>query len=192
MISDKHLQWLEGRGINAETAVRFAPFTADYLRSRLNYDPTTGSFTWKDCPTRTDGWRKRWAGRPAGCRKLAGRLFIMVDSRAFAASVLAWVIMTGDWPNHVVDHKDADPTNDRWSNLRAATQRQNVQNAKRSANNTSGIKGVSFTSARGLWRAAIKVDGKTLFLGHFQTKHEAGDAYASAAHQHFGEFARTE
>jgi hypothetical protein len=51
------------------------------------------------------------------------------------------------------------------------------------------LKGV-FVGRRGKgWRAQIRVSGRAIHLGTFDSWEEAAAAYARAAHTHFGEFA---
>lgn len=88
-----------------------------------------------------------------------------------------------------LDHADGDGLNCRRGNVRVATAMQNGANRHRLRNNTSGIKGVSWNGRR--WAAAIRVCGKAIHLGLFMDKDEAGRAYEQAAHDFFGEFART-
>lgn len=176
--------WVKGRKQLSER------FTAEYIRSRLSYSPETGDIIWKLHDGASRRWATRWAGKRAGCAKVEGRVFVQIDGRSVGAAVIAWVIMTGEWPQKIVDHRDGDPSNDRWDNLRLATPSENLRNMKRSASNTSGIKGVSFSKPHGKWRSAIVVSGETIFLGLHETKEAAGVAYADAAERLFGEFAR--
>lgn len=86
-----------------------------------------------------------------------------------------------------VDHVNKVRHDNRRSNLRVCTRQQNIFNSKRRSNNTTGYKGV--TVKRGKYRARIRIGGKEIVLGHFQTAKEAGDAYDKAAIQHHKEFA---
>lgn len=52
---------------------------------------------------------------------------------------------------------------------------------------TSAYKGVSFITSKKSWRAAIKVKGKSITLGHFKYEDQAALAYNKAAREHFGE-----
>ena len=99
-------------------------------------------------------------------------------------TVLMHQLLTG-WP--LTDHIDGDGLNNRRSNLRAATNRQNVRNS-RSRAGTSQFKGVFRQS--GKWRVGITVDGKKIHLGYFTDEVEAARAYDAAALQLHGEFAR--
>jgi len=90
-----------------------------------------------------------------------------------------------------VDHKDGDGLNNQRDNLRAATQVQNLRNARRRCDNTSGFKGVSYDTRKKRWRANIRYDHRQIHLGRFKTPEEAYAAYCAAAAKYFGEFART-
>ena len=91
-------------------------------------------------------------------------------------------------PGQEVDHINGDKLDNRKSNLRFVTRRQNLQNR------TWPMKGVSKKSdnTRGprRWVARITVDGKLKFLGDFYTPEEAENAYREAARFYFGEYAR--
>lgn len=167
--------------------------TAEILRERVHYDPDSGDFRWFPLPSSAPGatrWNPRYAGKIA--RRIAhhGYRQISIGRRHYYAHRLAFLYMTGEWPRGGVDHKDGDTGNNRFDNLRIATQTQNNGNAKKHITNTSGYKGVSIHRCTGKWQARIKINGKTLWLGTFECPKEAGDAYLRAAHEHFGEFAR--
>jgi hypothetical protein len=101
------------------------------------------------------------------------------------ANRLAWFYMTGEWPADLVDHKNRARDDDRWENLRPATNAMNSQNQGMYKNNTSGFIGVSFH--RGRWRAHIRVNYKLIILGYYDTAEAAGAAYleAKAVHHPF-------
>ena len=86
------------------------------------------------------------------------------------------------------DHINGDGLDNRRENIRVSTKSQNQANRRNlQSNNTSGFKGVDFH--RGKWRAQIKVDGRKIDLGSFDTPDEASGAYLRSAHHHFGKFA---
>lgn len=157
------------------------------MRELLSYNPDTGEFTWRVVRHR------RPAGIKAGCLdKAANRNVIMVDYRSHQASHLAWLWMTGKWPNkaYFIDHADNNPSNDRWSNLRLATPSQNQHNSRKSKRNTTGFKGVHFDKKTGRFKSMIMVRWKHHYLGSFASALEAHKAYVSAAEVLHGEFAR--
>jgi hypothetical protein len=88
-----------------------------------------------------------------------------------------------------VDHRNGDGLDNRFENLRVATHAQNVQNQRVRADNTSGLKGVSWDSRHDRWAAGIEVGGVHRHLGYFVNKAEAGAAYRRAARELHGDFA---
>jgi hypothetical protein len=89
-----------------------------------------------------------------------------------------------------IDHRDLNTLNNQRENLRVATHSQNKANTSLNVTNTSGIKGVSWDSTAGKWRAQIKVNQVKINLGRFTNILEAKAAYNIAAFKYFGEFAR--
>ena len=105
-----------------------------------------------------------------------GHLRICVFGRRYQANRLAWLYMTGELPQGEVDHKDLDPTNDRWINLRDVTRKQNHENSVEQVNNTSGHRGVHLHQGlrqRPMWVSRIGHNGRRIHLGSFQSKGDA-------------------
>lgn len=121
--------------------------TAERLHEVLTYWPETGDFYW------TNSSRPGWNGKRAGSPSSGGYLQILVDGRPHRAHRLAWLYMTGAWPELEVDHRDRDRTNNRWDNLRLSTDSQQCRNRSTTRLNTTGILGVSRTRAG--WRVQI-------------------------------------
>jgi hypothetical protein len=165
------------------------------LKELLRYDPETGLFYWLERPVRlgferTDKtWNVRYAGKIAGDEfgKLRPRIRISVDKRRFQAHRLAWLWMTGEWPAEEIDHKDMNPLNNKWENLREATHSQNGMNRK---SRSKYAKGVTIHKPSGLFQARIYKDGRCRCLGYHKTPEEAHRAYIAAAKDLHGEFAR--
>lgn len=92
------------------------------------------------------------------------------------------------------DHVNGDGLDNRRANLRLATPSQNRANMGKprrpdGGRHSSRFKGVAWDKSRGLWRAAITVDGRTTNLGRYVCEAEAARAYDSAAAAAWGEFA---
>ena len=152
----------------------------------LSYNPETGELRWK--VDRSGGVK---AGDVAGSRHVSrDRVYVrfVIDGRKDLAHRVAWLLMTGEWPSAHVDHKDNDPTNGCWLNLRLATFEQNARNRKTPVTNTSGFKGV--TRFRNKWRATIYCEGRNRFLGDYDTPETAHAVYCEAAAELHGDFAR--
>lgn len=149
--------------------------TAERLRELLHYDLTTGIFTWR----KTTSNRVK-AGAVAGVIQKRGYIFIGLDGERHLAHRLAWLHVTGSWPESDVDHADRVRTNNAWSNLRLATNAENQHNSGRRRNNTSGIPGVNWDARRSCWVAKICRDRKQHYLGSFDSLQAAADAYARA------------
>lgn len=103
-----------------------------------------------------------------------------------------WLYHYGTLPERI-DHKDNDPKNCRIENLRACTDSQNKYNSKRRSDNKTGVKGVIHCTRvrKPMFAARICVDGRVKHLGCFENLDDAAKAYATAAAQYAGEFART-
>lgn len=156
------------------------------LKELLHYDPDTGVFTRIGIAGRNGSTRS--VGSVAGSvSKSTGYVRIMVDYREYLAHRLAWLYMTGKWPSLKIDHRNTVKTDNRWVNLREATDVQNSSNRKVKANSASGLKGVTKRGSK--WYAAIKVNGEFKHLGCFATPELAAKAYTDAANQIHGEFA---
>jgi hypothetical protein len=99
-----------------------------------------------------------------------------------------------DLTNLEVDHINGDGLDNRRSNLRLATHKENLANcAKRSATRCKnhGFKGITFNPKNAKWVAQIAVNGKHIECGEYNTPSKAANAYDDAAVQYFGKFAKT-
>lgn len=145
------------------------------LKEVLDYDPVTGIFTWL-----VDRGGKAKAGSVAG--RMVGRNYfqIRVDGRDYYAHRLAWLYVYGEFPTNHLDHMNRNPSDNRIENLRPATQAENLQNMRKLRSNTSGIIGVCWDKQSQKWRAQIKLNGRKIYLGLYNTIDEAAIARASA------------
>jgi len=77
-----------------------------------------------------------------------------------------------------VDHINGGGFDNRKSNLRITTQRQNRQNLH--IKQSSIYPGVCWNKGHNKWQACIRINGKQKYLGYFSTELEAFQAYKNA------------
>lgn len=154
-----------------------APITAEQLREWLIYEPETGLFRYRVPRGRMP------KGTIAGTVREDFRVDINLGGRVYRASRLAWLYMTGGWPQYEVDHRDCVPSNNIWTNLRDVTSTVNKQNIRRAQSNKkhSPLLGAQRVSNRpGLWKSQITVNGRRIALGCFHSDVAAHEAYIRA------------
>lgn len=165
---------------------------ADEVRRVLDYDPETGVLRWKHRPDRERAWNTKHAGKVAGSVLPIGYRYVMVLGKLHIAHRLIFLWMTGEWPVGQVDHINRVRSDNRWANLRAATQMQNSANQGLRRTNKSGVAGVSWDDARGKWFVKIRVGYKQIALGRFDKFEDAVAARRAAEALHHGDFANRE
>ena len=106
------------------------------------------------------------------------------DSKTSKHICMQWLILGKN-----IDHQDLNPLNNRKSNLRPATYKENSQNGPKRKNNTSGVTGVCWSASANQWWARIQRDGKEINLGFFTDKKDAIRARLVAEKQYYGQFA---
>jgi hypothetical protein len=161
--------------------------TAERLREVLDYNSETGAFTWIIQTARKQTKIGDVAG---GLHKSTGYWQICIDYHVYRAHRLAWLYMTGAWPMNQIDHINFNRIDNRFDNLREATNSQNQGNRGIQKNNTSGFKGVRWNISAKKWRSQIYINNKHIYLGGFDSINDAVTAYERAARGHFGKFMR--
>jgi hypothetical protein len=145
------------------------------LKECLQYDPSTGLFTWLKCNS-----ARAQVGATAGTTHTSGYVIVSIDRETYRAHRLAWFYMTGEWPRGFIDHRNTIRDDNRWGNLRDVSSFINQQNRRGpNRNNKSGLMGVSWAT-RGGWFARIYSNGKPKYLGYFETPELAHKAYLQA------------
>ncbi len=97
---------------------------------------------------------------------------------------IIFFIMTGRWPE-LIDHKNNDPWDNSWKNIREATKQQNAQNRQRI--DPDRQPGVEVTPS-GSYR--VKCQG--IHIGTFYDLEEANECAIRAREEAYGEFAYRE
>ena len=76
-------------------------------------------------------------------------------------------------PSNFIDHENHTRDDNSIDNLRVVTNQQNHFNR-------SNVKGYTWREARKKWEATIRVNGKNIYLGGFETEEDAHNAYLAA------------
>lgn len=147
--------------------------TRDQLLEVLDYDPETGTFTWRPSV------RYGLAGKVAGAVDRNGYRRVKIRGQHYAEHRLAWLAHTGAWPAAWIDHVDGNKTNNAIKNLRDVPPHQNSQNQRRS-HRDAALESIGVSPYHSKFRASIRVNGKVKHLGTFMSEDEAGAAYLAA------------
>lgn len=160
--------------------------TAELVRQLLDYDSETGIFTWRHRPASMFGsadraamWNTRYAGKVAGAPMTIGYRQISIRKKNYLAHRLAWLHVHGEWPSEQIDHVNGDRSDNRLANLRSASIAENRQN-QTSKRGSSRYIGVSWNARSLMWQAHIAVDGRSHYLGLFDSEEAAHAAYLEA------------
>jgi hypothetical protein len=146
--------------------------TCERLRELFSYDEESGLFRRRECADRSE------SGKIASGKVRSGHIKFRVAGRKYYAHRLAFLYMNGVWPSVHIDHKDGDPSNNAWRNLREAFGNINQQNLRRARAGKGTPIGVHKHGSK--FQACICVDLVRHHLGTFKTEKEAHDAYIEA------------
>ncbi len=139
--------------------------TQKKLKSKVVYNHLTGIFTKKDIffgSNHNEGYLTGWIG-----------------DKQYLLHRLAWLYVYGYLPENI-DHINHDRSDNRISNLREVTRKENQQNMSMRSDNVSGVTGVSWDKSRNRWAARIKVDAGYIYLGRFAEFSDAVNARKNA------------
>lgn len=170
----------------------------EYLRECFTYESESGLLTWNVRPIHhfknhhgMNTFNSKFSGKPCDSLHNGGYTSVSISAKHYLAHRVIWKMITGEDPGALIDHIDGNKKNNSFSNLRLATKQQNAFNSRKSCNNKSGFKGVSFDSQRNKYYACINLSGKTKYLGRYDTPELAHIAYVEAAKNIHGDFLRT-
>ena len=95
---------------------------------------------------------------------------------------LCYVANSNPETNIKVDHRDTNPGNNHYENLRWVTARQNCQNLAKNVTGETSSKyiGVCWKKREQRWAAQIRLDGKNKGLGTYKMAEDAARAYDNA------------
>lgn len=125
----------------------------------FRYDPESGSIF------RLESKRTDTVGEVPRIVQTGGYLVVYAFGRLVRAHRLAWVLMTGKWPENDIDHINRDRADNRWCNLREATRAENLRNTGPRKTSATGFKCVERSGRR--FVAYMREDGRKRYLGTF-------------------------
>lgn len=152
--------------------------TQELLKTLLRYEPDTGYFYW----LKPLGGPVV-SGSPAGYVDAQGYHIIGVRGLYEKAHRLAWLYMTGLWPQPEVDHINRNRADNRWCNLREATNVEGRLNSKTRSKYGRGV----YAAKSGRFDARIGFRGKVYHIGVFDTPAEASAAYQKARRKFYAD-----
>lgn len=145
------------------------------LKNILYYDPESGLFTWVN--DLTNGVKAgELAGTVRGNTKL---LYISINSTRYRADKLAFLYMTGIYPEYEIKHKNGARFINSWDNLEMEIKPE-IKNYGKGGNK---IRGVTCNSD---YKVIIVHDGKRCYLGTYTDFDEAVCARYAGEQAYFG------
>jgi hypothetical protein len=113
------------------------------------------------------------AGEEAGYLQAYGYRRIKINRKLYYSHRLIYMYHNGEITDNLhIDHIDRDKSNNNIENLRLVTEQENQWNR--------GDKGYCFHKRDNKFMAYIKLNGKRIHLGYFDTAEEAKNAYLKA------------
>jgi hypothetical protein len=150
-----------------------------------NFEYKNGNLYYK-----VDLSKKMKTGKKAGSIASDGRYYnIGINKKGYRLHRIIYLYHFGHLPAEI-DHIDGNRLNNLIENLRPATRSQNACNAKKSAANSSGVKGVRWNKKDKKWRACIRINRKEYFGGNFDSVEQAAQKVKQMRQYFHGEFAR--
>lgn len=98
--------------------------------------------------------------------RVAGYKQVWVDGRTYLVHRLIWLYVHGAFPTEI-DHINGNRIDNRISNLRDVTKKENAKNSAKRRDNTSGVTGVCWHKSLKKWFARINAEESPLSLGYF-------------------------
>lgn len=136
--------------------------TAEEAKRLLSYDPETGILTW-----RVSLSNRVKVGDAAACKDSRGYSQVKIKGNLYRIHRIIMLMVNGVFPPSDIDHVNRNRSDNRLCNLRCVTRSENMRNAKKPSNNTSGYVGVRWNKRLSKWEARIKANGKHIYLGCF-------------------------
>lgn len=134
------------------------------VQQKLSYNPETGEFTVKPF---------RWAhnvGKVLQPNK-SGYVHFNSTQGTIGMHRIVWLIETGKWPEHEINHKDGNRANNRIANLEDVTHAENLQGywSVTPKNSSTGERNISYRKSRKDFFVSATRNGVLLYIGAYPT-----------------------
>lgn len=159
------------------------PLTVERVKCLFIYDPDSGVFT------RRVQVSNQHVGDTVGCLGKRGYLVANIDGKIQYLHRVAWLYMTGSWPVKKLGHKNRIKTDNRWDNLRIASDYQNASNTSRKNKSNTDVRGVYFCTRTSMYVAEVRHRGKRVLYKRYKTLEEAKCVVEQIRSKYHGEFA---
>lgn len=157
------------------------------LHSLLRYEG--GSLFWRE---RSNGkFDKQFANKEAGCKKRPDGYSVVAYGKShLMIHRVVWTMFNRQMvKGEDIDHINGDRSDNRIENLRLCSRSDNLKNAQKRKDNTSGYKNVNWNEATKSWRVKFRVAGKTKCFGLYKDLNEAVDVSKVIRNSLHGQFA---
>ena len=148
--------------------------TQERLKNVISYDSETGVATWKVRKS------NMLPGSRCGNLNNHGYYYVSVDKKRYQLHRLLWLYHYGSMPDGQIDHINGNRTDNRIVNLRVVDSRGNQQNLP--AHRNGNLPGAIRSGSR--YYGQIKINGFRYYLGRFDTKEQAHQAYLDKLNEH--------
>lgn len=168
--------------------------TTEIVRELLDYNPDTGVFTWKErgrewfnTKRAWRTWNARYAGKRASTVTNLGYRIFSIHKQRILEHRAAFLYMGVDPAGHEVDHINGYTLDNSFSNLRLVNRKDNCRNVTGGRAKKGLLPGVHVDARRPNhprpYRARVRVNGKEISAGQFETEIEAHEAYLAKARE---------
>ena len=149
--------------------------TQELLKELFDYD--NGNLIWKKKTLPKSNVK---IGSISGTMGTHGYIQTGLFGKLYLNHRLVWIYHYGYWPTDQLDHINRIRTDNRIENLRECSNSENNQNKSMRSDNKSGVSGVSWYKKGNKWQSQLKINGKLIHLGYFDTIDNAKLVYDNA------------
>jgi hypothetical protein len=164
--------------------ITFADGSTVAKRFNEAFEYSDGKLYWKINTNKS----KKLIGKEAGCKSSGEYGVVNLDGKSYSIHKVIYCMFHGEIPV-VVDHINGKYTDHRIENLRAADHTTNNYNKGFQRNNTSGVKGLTWSKQAKMWHGSISYKRKVKSLGYFKDKEDGAEFVSLARDMLHGSFA---